>query len=209
MCWAVYKPAETIRGIRRFIYAFIIKEYHLGTEPYVFYNGSLNGVEASRTMTLLKGVEQNLSQFKTENVLFGCYRSEDQLKWILKNNLYNVRYTQNRSGTVYGHNQQIFTASYLLLYNFNCPQDPARCFVLSTRHLLLRREDMAQLNYPFSEHSEEGDWYFVYHLEGQVEGGIGVEDILKANPASADGSPLYLHFAEVDTCRQSMNDENL
>lgn len=177
---------------------FIIKEYHLGTDPYVYYEGTLNGVETSRTMTLLKGVEENLSKYKTENVLFGCYRSEEQLQWILKTKLYNVRYTQNRAGTVFGHNQQIFTASYLILYNREKPQDPARCFVLSTRHLLLNHDGMAKLEYPFGEHSKENDWYFVYRLEGQVEGAVNVEDILNDHPEVADGTPLFLHYAEVD-----------
>ena len=177
---------------------FIIKEYHLGTDPYVYYEGTLNGVETSRTMTLLKGVEDNLSKYKTENVLFGCYRSEEQLNWILKRNLYNVRYTKNRAGTVFGHNQQIFTASYLMLYNYERPRDPARCFVLSTRHILLDHDGMIKLDYPFGEHAKETDWYFVYRLEGQVEGAVNVEDILKDHHEAADGSPLYLHYAEVD-----------
>lgn len=178
---------------------FIIKEYHLGTDPYIYFEGTLNGAEASRTLILLKDVEKNFAKYKTENVLFGCYRSNEQLQWILKNNLYNVRYTQNRAGTVFGHNQQVFTASYLMLYDFNQPQEPARCFVLGNRHLLINHDGMAKLGYPFGEHANENDWYFVYHLEGQTEGIVAVDNVLSEYPESEDGSPLYLHYAEVDS----------
>ena len=175
---------------------FIIKEYRLGTDPYVYYEGMVNGVETSRTLELLKDVEANLSKYHTETVLFGCYRSEDHLQWILKNKLYNVRYTQNRAGTVFGHSQQIFTASYLVLYDYNHPEAPARCYVLKTQHLLLSHDGLAQMDYPFSDHATAEEWYFVYKLEAQTDGAFSVSDILASHPEAADGSPLYLHFAE-------------
>ena len=178
---------------------FIIKEYHLGSEPYVYYEGTLNGVETSRSMVLLNDVEENLSNYKTENVLFGCYRSEEQLRWILNKKLYNVRYTQNKKGSVFGHNQQMFTASYLFLYNYSCPKEPARCFVLSSHHFLSSHSEMANLDYPFSNQASEDDWYFVYQLEGQTENRVAVDDILLSHPEAFDGSPLYLHFAEVES----------
>ena len=141
-------------------------------------------------------MEKNLYKYKTETILFGCYRSKEQLEWILTNKLYNVRYTENRAGTVFGHNQQTFTATYLVLYNYNDKQEPARCFILGSRHQLCDANAMAKLNYPFNGHSSAEDWYFLYNLEDQTAGYIPVEDILKAHPESADGSPLYLHFAE-------------
>lgn len=178
---------------------FIIKEYRLGTDPYVYYEGTINGVETPRRLVLLDGLEKNLSKYKTETVLFGCYRSKEQLAWILANNLYNVRYTENRAGSVFGHNQRTFTASYLVLYNGNDRKEPARCFMLGTKHQLLSHNEMAKLHYPFDEHSSDEDWYFLYHLEGQTGGLLQVEDILDANPEYTKGSPLYLHFAEVES----------
>ncbi len=177
---------------------FIIKEYRLGTDPYVYYEGTINGVESSRRLVLLDGLEKNLAKYKTETVLFGCYRSKEQLEWILSSRLYNVRYTGNRAGTVFGHNQKTFTASYLVLYDYNDRKEPARCFILGTKHQLLSHKEMVELRYPFGERSSDKDWYFIYHLGDQTGGILPVEDILIAHPEAADGSPLYLHFAEVD-----------
>ena len=178
---------------------FIIKEYHLGTDPCVYYGGTINGSETPHSFSLMADIEENLSKFKTENVLFGCYRSEEHLQWILRTNLYNIRYTENRAGTVFGHNQKMFTASYLFLYNYSRPQDPARCFVLGTKHLLLDHYEMAKRDYPFGPDSREDDWYFIYHLFMQTESTITVDDVLACHPEATDGSPLYLHFAEVDS----------
>ena len=178
---------------------FIIKEYRLGTDPYVYYEGCINGVETSRTLTLLKDVEENLSKYKTETVLFGCYRSHKQLEWILKTGLYNVRYTENRAGTIFGHNQRIFTACYLVLYNYEDKTEPASMYVLSSRHLLVNHEGMAKMDYPFGPHAKESDWYFVYRLDGLVGGNLPVLETLAAHPECSDGSPLYLHFAETQS----------
>ena len=156
-------------------------------------------METSRTLKLLKDVEENLSKYKTETVLYGCYRSEEHLRWILKNGLYNVRYTENREGTVFGHSQQIFTASYLVLYNYQDKTAPAKMFVLSTRHYLLNHDGLANMDYPFGQHAQETDWYFLYKLEGQVEGEMPVNDTLALHPECANGSPLYLHFAETQS----------
>lgn len=175
---------------------FIIKDYRLGTEPYFYYEGCLNGIETSRTLTLLDDVEENLSKYKTESVLFGCYRSPDQLEWILRTKQYNVRYTEHRAGTVFGHIQHVFTASYLILYNYNDKSAPAQCFVLETRHSIKTGAQLSAEGYPLSENATSEDEYFIYRLYAQTEGSMTVDDILDRHPEIVDGSPLYLHFAE-------------
>lgn len=178
---------------------FIIKEYRLGTDPYVYYDNCLNGVETSRTLTLLKDVEENLSKYKTETILFGCYRSKEHLEWILKTGFYNVRYTENHAGVVFGHSQRIFTACYLVLYNYEDKALPANMYVLSARHLLVDHEGMVELDYPFGPQALEGELYFLYKIEGPVNGKLPVTDILAVHPEISDGSPLYLHFAETQS----------
>lgn len=178
---------------------FIIKDYRLGTEPYVYYKSCLNGVETSRTLTLLDDVEENLSKYKTESVLFGCYRSPEQLEWILRTNQYNVRYTERRAGTVFGHSQHIFTASYLILYNYEDKSAPARCFVLESRHSIKTGAQLIAEGYQLSENATPEDEYFIYRIYAQTEGSMTVDDILERHPEVADGRPLYLHFAETQS----------
>lgn len=178
---------------------FIIKDYRLGTEPYVYYEGCLNGVETSRTLKLLDDVEENLSKYKTESVLFGCYRSPEQLEWILRTNQYNVRYTEHRAGTIFGHSQHVFTASYLILYNYYDKSAPARCFVLETRHSIKTGAQLVAEGYQLSENATPEDEYFIYRLYAQTDGSMTVEDILARHPEVADGRPLYLHFAETQS----------
>ena len=184
---------------------FIIKEYHLGTEPYVYYEGTINGVETSRTMSYLKDVESNLLKYKTESVLFGCYRSSQQLEWITRTKQYNVRYTEHRKGTVYGHCQQIFTAIYLFLYNYNDKTAPAQCYVLDSRHSIKTGAQLQSEGYELSETSHPEDLYFVYRLLSSVEGSMVVEDILAQHPEANSGAPLYLHFAETQAIPHEWN----
>lgn len=178
---------------------FIIKDYRLGTEPYVYYEGCLNGVETSRTLTLLDDVEENLSKYKTESVLFGCYRSPEQLEWILRTHQYNVRYTEHRAGTIFGHCQHVFTASYLILYNYYDKSAPARCFVLESRHSVKTGARLVAEGYQLSENATPEDEYFIYRLYAQTDGSMTVDDVLAHHPEVADGRPLYLHFAETQS----------
>ena len=180
---------------------FIIKEYHLGTEPYVYYNGLLNGAQVSRTIALRDSLKDADGDYRRESVLIGCYRSAEHREWILKNASYNVRFNQGRVGSVYDNTQQVFTASYLLLYDFNNKDADAECYLLTGKNRLLKADDMKALSYP------KEDWigdeeYLVYGKGDEVAGRVCVKSVLERHPEVYDGTPLYLYFVEIESCVQ-------
>lgn len=186
--------AELLSGLSK---DFIIKEYHLGTEPYIYHDGLLFGKEVSRTMALRDVMTDNNGNFRRESVVVGCYRSEAHKDWILKNGLYNVRFNEGRAGAVYKKTQQVFTASFLILYDYNHPEEEACCYLLSGATDLVFAGDMKDKGYP------KADWtgdesYLLYHIESKVEGRLDIGHILSAHPKARDGRPVYLYFEEVD-----------
>lgn len=177
---------------------FIIKEYHLGSEPYVYYNGLLNGVEASRTIALKDSLTDAEGNFRRESVIIGCYNSPEQKEWILGHKLYNVRFNEGRVGSVCKNTQQVFTASFLLLYDYNDKSADAECYLLTGRKMIVNANGMQVLDYPKTVWSG-GEEYLVYGLGDRVSGCINVDDILENHPEVEDGTPLYLYFVEVDS----------
>ena len=178
---------------------FIIKEYHLGTEPYVYFNGLLGEMEVSRTITLNDSLKDSDGEYRRESVLVGCYRSPEQKTWILKNSMYNVRFNNGRLGSVCKNTQQVFAASYLLLYDYNDKTSDAECYLLTGKNRILRSDEMKALSYPKEDWNGDEE-YLVYGVGNKVEGSINVKDILGRHPEVYDGTPLYLYFVEIDGC---------
>lgn len=146
----------------------------------------------------LRGVMTDYNgNFRRESVVVGCYRSEAQKDWILKNGLYNVRFNDGRAGAVYNKTQQVFTASFLILYDYNHPEDDACCYLLSGVTELAFSEQMKNMDYPKADWVGD-EFYLLYHIERQVEGRIGVGRILSIHHETRDGRPVYLYFEEVD-----------
>lgn len=177
---------------------FIIREYRLGTDPYIYYSDSSIHHNQTHSIKLLKGKIDEQYVSNTGTVIVGCYRSKEQLEWILKNHLYNIRYTKNREGTVYGHSKKYFTASYLVLYDYSNPNKEAVVYSLKSTHKLMSHHDLQELDYPFREKAKETDWYFVYIIEGEIQERIKVLEVLKEHPEATDGSPLFMRFKDTD-----------
>lgn len=177
---------------------FIIKEYHLGTEPYVYYNGLLNGVETSRTITLKDSLKDAEGNFRRESVIIGCYNSHEQKDWIQGHKLYNVRFNEGRVGSVCKNTQQVFSASFLLLYDYNDKSADAECYLLTGKNMILNAAGMRELGYHKTEWRGDEE-YLVYGIGDRVEGEIKLTDILEKHPDIEDGTPLYLYFVEVDS----------
>lgn len=177
---------------------FIIKGYRLGTEPYTYFDRTINGIETPRTLSLLKDVESSLFKYKTESVLFGCYRSPKQLEWITCTKQYVMKFTDHRQGFVYGHSQHIFTAIYLFLYDYNDKLAPSQCFVLDSKHTIKTGTQLQEENYDLGENATTEDEFFVYKLLQKVEGSMTIDNILAQYPKVEDGSPLFLHFADTE-----------
>jgi len=176
---------------------FIIKEYHLGTEPYLYYNGLLWGQQVSRKMTLKSAFKNDDGKYRCESVAICCYKSPEHKDWILKNNLYNVRFNAGRPGAVYKHTQQVFTASFLILYDFNDKSADAECYALTGVSILLDTNEMRQTGYPKEDWNGD-EVYLVYKVGDRLEGEMRINEILKKRTGVADGTPLYMYFVEVD-----------
>lgn len=177
---------------------FIIKEYHLGTEPYVYYNGLLNGVEVARTVELKDSFKDDDSNIRRESVIIGCYNSPEHKRWILEHGQYNVRLNEGRVGSVCKHTQQVFTASYLFLYDYNDKSADAECYVLTGRNRIVYAPGMQERDYPKTDWSGDEE-YLVYGVGERVAGSVCVKDVIDQHPEVEDGRPLYLYFVEVES----------
>lgn len=176
---------------------FVIKEYHLGIEPYVYVNGYLNGKEVSRSLVLKDQLKDSDGNFRRESVVIGCYRSPEQKEWILKHNLYNVRFNEGRAGAVYDRTQQVFTASFLILYDVNHKEKEADCYMLTGKTLLINAHGMSTMDYPKTDWTGDEE-YLVYQLGDKICGTLEIRDILGRHPEVQDGKPLYAYFEEIE-----------
>ena len=101
---------------------FNIRHYKLGTDPRAVIN---KFADLTLIPTKGKGGESHVFQFedfKDEIFLVGGYRSGDknQLEWIKKNMMYNIRATVNRHGYRNGIiDENVVSARYLVLYEIN------------------------------------------------------------------------------------------
>lgn len=179
-------------------YDFIIKEYHLGTEPYVYFNGLLFGEEVSRTMVLRDALTDGYGNYRRETVLVGCYRSQEQRDWILRYKLYNVRFNKGRAGAVFKNTQQVFTASFLILYDYSNKPADAECYVLTGGNMIVYASGMQERDYPKTDWFGDEE-YLVYGIGERVAGNVCVKDVLDKHPEVEDGRPLYLYFVEVES----------
>lgn len=179
-------------------YDFIIKEYHLGTEPYVYFNGLLFSEEVSRTMVLRDAMTDDNGNYRRETVLVGCYHSQEQRNWILKNKFYNVRFNKGRAGAVFKNTQQVFTASFLILYDYSNKPADAECYVLTGGNMIVYASGMQERDYPKTDWFGDEE-YLVYGIGERVAGNVCVKDVLDKHPEVEDGRPLYLYFVEVES----------
>lgn len=179
---------------------FIIKEYHLGTEPYVYFNGLLFGEEVSRTMVLRDALTNGYGNYRRETVLVGCYRSQEQRNWILRNKLYNVRFNKGRAGAIYKNTQQVFAASFLMLYDYTNPLGGMECYSLSGVTFIADAERMNGLAYPKQDWMGDEE-YLVYKVGERIDGEIDLSSILERHTEARDGRPVFVYFAEVENCK--------
>jgi hypothetical protein len=86
--------------------------------------------------------------------LFAAYRSEKkQLKWILKHELYNVRWDDNLFEKRDGAVKEYFTPDYILLYDCRDYSKGCRLFKWDGNRTTVTEEDIAKLGYPYPDGS--------------------------------------------------------
>ncbi|KAA5534512.1 DUF2357 domain-containing protein [Taibaiella lutea] len=96
-------------------------------------------------------------------VLVAFYKSEEQLKWIEENGLYNLRTGSNRGSL--NLDCGVTSVRYLLLHGNN-ETKTARLIKLNDKGpRIFSKQDMVLKNYP----NPRGEFYLVYKIENEVE----------------------------------------
>lgn len=154
-------------------------QYYVAAEPEPLYNSSLD-----------------LSTCLDTVFLIGCYKNDKHLNWINKNQKYNVRLGERR-GAVKENDEQVVTARFLILYDFEKPSE-YKVYPLESRQWVYKLEDMKQLDYP----TPNGAKYLLYGLKNEVSKiDIDVQEILKEKNVQQgsplEGAPIYLTGKEL------------
>lgn len=142
-------------------------------------------------MVVRDALTDGYGNYRRETGPVGCYHSQKQRDWILKKNSYNVRFNAGRAVAVYKSTQQVFTASFLMLYDYNNPLVWVECFSLSGKTILADSEVMKGLAYPKQDWMG-GEEYLVFVVGEQIGGDIDLSGILERHPEARDGRPVFV-----------------
>ena len=110
---------------------FIIKEYHLGTEPYVYYMGLLNGIETSRKLIHKEGLQDVLKEHRQESVILVDYDSACSPEVAESSKTVPVRLADLQANCSDKNWQRIFTSAYIFLYNPSHPHEQVAGYILT------------------------------------------------------------------------------
>jgi hypothetical protein len=95
---------------------FIVKEYHLGTEPYLYFSRLLDGIETPRTLVYKKGLEKTLKSYKQESVIVTSLPSEEDVYMAIDKKSIPIPLADLVSRCPDGKYQPIFTSAYVFVY---------------------------------------------------------------------------------------------
>ena len=148
---------------------FNIYDYRLGTDlktniQYKYLYVVENDDDDKKSSAADSGAEYDRlkSRYKKykeeESVLFGVYKDEQHLDWIIKNKKYNVRLGE-RAGAV-KRTSQVRNAAYLVLYELDNEKN-YQIFKLTDKHHIWDTEKMIEEGYPTSK---SGCQYYIYNL---------------------------------------------
>ena len=112
---------------------YIVKEYHLGTEPYIYYRGLLDGIETSRSLVLKEGLKPTLENHKRESVIVTSFPSIDDLNEAVENRQIPIPLADLKNCCSGCGFQPIFTSAYVFLYRSDSPKETVFGYVLTGR----------------------------------------------------------------------------
>lgn len=159
---------------------FIIKEYHLGTEPYMYYMGLLDGVETSRTLVLRDGLKPTMENHKQESVIVAEYHSKEELDVAEVVGSFPVKLTDIELRCPERFRQRIFTSAYLFLYDPSHPDAPSVGYILTgTQH-----------------YKESTDELYLDILPLRLGGGLDLSASIARHTDGTNSGPFFLRFEE-------------
>lgn len=106
-----------------------------------------------------------------------------------------------RAGAVYKNTQQVFTASFLMLYDYSNPLGWVDCYSLCGMTFIADTERMKGLAYPKQDWMGDEE-YLVYKVGERIDGEIDLSGILERHTEARDGRPVFVYFAEVESSIQ-------
>ena len=167
------------------------KERRKKQHSYDFYQNQYGELSVAAEEQSAYESKFKLEDFKDSVFLIGCYKNEEHLQWIQNNKKYNVR-LGDRRGAVKENDEQVVTARFLILYDFENPSTYS-LYRLENRQWVYKKEDMERLGYP----SPKGEKYLLYALAAQLSSKeINLSEILKDKQVQKgsplEGAPVYV-----------------
>ncbi|TPD67304.1 DUF2357 domain-containing protein [Flavobacterium microcysteis] len=101
------------------------------------------------------------------SVIIGFYKNIEQLNWILKNNLYNLRTSTYRGS--FRLTKENIDAKYLILHGKNELKTNKIYKLKSAGPKVYSKNDLIKKHYP----EPKGQLYFIYEIEGEVSDDFG------------------------------------
>lgn len=123
-------------------------------------------------------------------MLVGCYKDQQHLDWIKRNQLYNIRLGKRR-GSV-SKSGIVVSASKLLLYNSKNPQEYLIFDLDSSKHIIANNDLMKSKQYPGLKSGRD---YLLYGIigESKYKPGFDVEDLKQEYaPKLKKGAPFFV-----------------
>ena len=208
---------ENLKLISEIEEYFTKYDYHLGTDPevvkhpvkYQYWEMPLPmAAESDEAGKIYRESAEKLAKYKKNKqttILFGIYKDQAHLDWILKEKKYNVR-LGDRVGAV-RLTRQVTSAEYLVLYEFR-NEDNYKVYKLGDEHHILKGKDLKDTEYPLMD-GGENNMYYVYVLNEETSD-LGMIDVLATlveprkiiteHTVKEDdvmGTPIYVYENEI------------
>ena len=197
---------------------FYVYEYHLGLDPdsvkkdieYQLWEMPVSMAAEDDVVAKSEDVDavrqEKYKKYKNPSVLFGIYKDDAHLKWILKNKKYNVRFDK-RVGAV-KRTRQVTSAEYLVLYEFRNEKNYT-VYKLGNKHYIWDAEKMKETGYEIKD-GGDANKYYLYEILcettelGKIDFNSILEkprDVFRKSGMSEDdvkGTPIYVYKNELD-----------
>ena len=203
----VYEEVKAKYGLKLVVYPFNLADEEndgykrqIGEIMRFAANPEKKPLPAKKEMQVFEKETEILTDDYTINsddryMLVGYYRSEEQLEWILKNRLYNVR-LGNRRGALHGLELQI-TPSRIVLYGGSGEKDSVRIFTVNQSEVMFAdKQKMEALKYPAGNNGIS-DSYKLFSLAQEIKNHKAIDvNKLKRDSGRSEKSykPLFVKY---------------
>lgn len=203
----VYEEVKAKYGLKLVVYPFNLAEEEndgykrqVGEIMRLAANPEKKPFPAKKEMQVFEKETEILTDDYTINsddryMLVGYYRSQEHLKWILKNRLYNVR-LGDRRGALRGLELQI-TPSRIVLYGGSGEKNSVRIFTVNQSEVMFAdKQKMEALKYPAGNNGIS-DSYKLFSLAQEIKNHKAIDvNKLKRDSGRSEKSykPLFVKY---------------